>query len=130
MVINTPGGMIPRRDENQIRSAAYAHSVCIMTTITGRAGGDPGHPGRCAKTCRRETDPAVSRERDRDIGRKKIGSEVGADLRSSKLDWRQLSVSRAGGNNRGTEEQATHESVGRRLGNRHDSPDAESACRS
>ena len=35
MVVNTPGGMIPRRDENQIRSAAYAHSVCIMTTITG-----------------------------------------------------------------------------------------------
>ncbi len=35
MVINTPGGMIPRRDENLIRSAAYAHNVCIMTTITG-----------------------------------------------------------------------------------------------
>ena len=35
MVINTPGGMIPRRDENEIRSAAYAHNVCIMTTITG-----------------------------------------------------------------------------------------------
>jgi carbamoyl-phosphate synthase large subunit len=35
MVINTPSGMIPRRDENQIRSAAYAHNVCIMTTITG-----------------------------------------------------------------------------------------------
>ncbi len=35
MVINTPGGMIPRRDENQIRSAAYAHNVCIMTTLTG-----------------------------------------------------------------------------------------------
>ena len=35
MVINTPGGMIPRRDENAIRAAAYAHSICIMTTITG-----------------------------------------------------------------------------------------------
>ncbi|HEY3755048.1 MAG TPA: carbamoyl-phosphate synthase large subunit [Opitutaceae bacterium] len=35
MVINTPGGMIPRRDENSIRAAAYAHSICIMTTITG-----------------------------------------------------------------------------------------------
>ncbi len=34
MVINTPGGMIPRRDENQIRAAAYAHNVCIMTTLT------------------------------------------------------------------------------------------------
>jgi carbamoyl-phosphate synthase large subunit len=35
MVINTPSGMIPRRDENTIRSTAYAHNVCIMTTITG-----------------------------------------------------------------------------------------------
>jgi carbamoyl-phosphate synthase large subunit len=35
MVINTPSGMIPRRDENAIRSAAYAHNVFIITTITG-----------------------------------------------------------------------------------------------
>ncbi|ATC63609.1 carbamoyl phosphate synthase large subunit [Nibricoccus aquaticus] len=35
LIINTPGGMIPRKDENKIRSAAYAHSVCIMTTMTG-----------------------------------------------------------------------------------------------
>jgi len=35
LIINTPSGMIPRKDENKIRSAAYAHSVCIMTTITG-----------------------------------------------------------------------------------------------
>jgi len=35
LIINTPSGMMPRRDENLIRSAAYAHSVCIMTTITG-----------------------------------------------------------------------------------------------
>jgi carbamoyl-phosphate synthase large subunit len=35
LVINTPSGMIPRKDENKIRSAAYAHSVCIMTTMTG-----------------------------------------------------------------------------------------------
>jgi carbamoyl-phosphate synthase large subunit len=34
MVINTPGGMIPRRDENLIRAAVYSHNVCIMTTIT------------------------------------------------------------------------------------------------
>jgi carbamoyl-phosphate synthase large subunit len=27
--------MIPRKDENKIRSAAYAHNICIMTTITG-----------------------------------------------------------------------------------------------
>ncbi len=35
LVINTPAGMIPRKDENKIRAAAYAHNVCIMTTITG-----------------------------------------------------------------------------------------------
>ncbi|MBI2496375.1 MAG: carbamoyl-phosphate synthase large subunit, partial [Opitutae bacterium] len=35
MVINTPRGMIPRHDENAIRSAAWANNVCIMTTITG-----------------------------------------------------------------------------------------------
>jgi carbamoyl-phosphate synthase large subunit len=33
LVINTPGGIIPRRDENTIRAAVYAHNVCIMTTI-------------------------------------------------------------------------------------------------
>ncbi len=35
MVINTPSGMMPRRDENIIRAAAHAHGICIMTTITG-----------------------------------------------------------------------------------------------
>ena len=34
LVINTPGGLIPRRDENLIRGAVYAHNVCVMTTIT------------------------------------------------------------------------------------------------
>ncbi len=42
MVINTPGGMVPRRDENAIRSAAYAHNVCLMTTITGAAAAVEG----------------------------------------------------------------------------------------
>jgi carbamoyl-phosphate synthase large subunit len=42
LIINTPGGMIPRRDENAIRSAAYAHNVCIMTTITGAAAAVDG----------------------------------------------------------------------------------------
>ena len=35
MVINTPKGMMPRLDENAIRAAAVANSVCIMTTLTG-----------------------------------------------------------------------------------------------
>ncbi len=42
LVINTPAGMIPRRDENAIRSAAYAHNVCLMTTITGAAAAVEG----------------------------------------------------------------------------------------
>ncbi|MBK9990971.1 MAG: carbamoyl-phosphate synthase large subunit [Verrucomicrobia bacterium] len=37
LIINTPSGMLPRKDENKIRSAAYAHNICIMTTITGAA---------------------------------------------------------------------------------------------
>jgi carbamoyl-phosphate synthase large subunit len=35
MLVNTPLGMIPRKDENLMRQAAYAHSVCIMTTMSG-----------------------------------------------------------------------------------------------
>ena len=35
LVINTPGGMIPRKDENTIRAAAYSHNVCLMTTVMG-----------------------------------------------------------------------------------------------
>jgi len=35
MILNTPSGMTPRKDENRIRQAAYAHNICIMTTITG-----------------------------------------------------------------------------------------------
>ncbi|OAM89124.1 carbamoyl-phosphate synthase large subunit [Termitidicoccus mucosus] len=35
LVLNTPSGMIPRQDENKIRSAAYANNICIMTTLTG-----------------------------------------------------------------------------------------------
>ncbi len=35
MILNTPSGMTPRKDENRIRQAAYTHNICIMTTITG-----------------------------------------------------------------------------------------------
>jgi len=35
MVLNTPKGMIPRHDENAIRTAAVGNSVCIMTSLTG-----------------------------------------------------------------------------------------------
>ncbi|MCH6256251.1 carbamoyl-phosphate synthase large subunit [Puniceicoccaceae bacterium K14] len=35
MIINTPAGMIPRADENQIRALAYDHNICLMTTVTG-----------------------------------------------------------------------------------------------
>ncbi len=35
MVINTPSGGIPRRDENIIRTAAVKQGLCIITTMTG-----------------------------------------------------------------------------------------------
>lgn len=33
MIINTPSGMIPRRDENIIRTEALKHKVCMITTL-------------------------------------------------------------------------------------------------
>ena len=35
MIINTPSGVIPRRDENTIRTAAVKQGICIITTMTG-----------------------------------------------------------------------------------------------
>ncbi len=35
MIINTPTGMMPRKDENRIRAYAYSDSICLITTITG-----------------------------------------------------------------------------------------------
>jgi len=34
MIINTPFGMIPLRDENKIRTVAVTNNVCIMTSLT------------------------------------------------------------------------------------------------
>ncbi|MGF1530556.1 MAG: carbamoyl-phosphate synthase large subunit [Puniceicoccaceae bacterium] len=41
-IINTPMGMIPRKDEGIIRRAALLHRVCIMTTVTGAAAAVKG----------------------------------------------------------------------------------------
>ena len=35
LIINTPSGMIPRQDENQIRTTAVKYSVPIISTLTG-----------------------------------------------------------------------------------------------
>jgi len=35
MIINTPSGMIPRQNENVIRSEAMKHNIPIMTTLSG-----------------------------------------------------------------------------------------------
>ncbi|MEX0326664.1 MAG: carbamoyl-phosphate synthase large subunit [Puniceicoccaceae bacterium] len=35
MIINTPSGMVPRQNENVIRTEAIKHSVPIMTTLSG-----------------------------------------------------------------------------------------------
>jgi carbamoyl-phosphate synthase large subunit len=35
LIINTPAGQTPRADEVQIRAAAVAHKISIMTTLAG-----------------------------------------------------------------------------------------------
>ena len=35
LIINTPAGQTPRADEVQIRAAAVAHKIAIMTTLAG-----------------------------------------------------------------------------------------------
>ena len=35
MIINTPSGMMPRQDENKIRTAAVLNNISIMTTMAG-----------------------------------------------------------------------------------------------
>ncbi len=35
LIINTPSGMMPRQDENKIRTAAVLNNISIMTTIAG-----------------------------------------------------------------------------------------------
>lgn len=42
MIINTPQGTIPRQNENQIRTEAVKHKVCIMTTISAAAAAVDG----------------------------------------------------------------------------------------
>ena len=34
LIINTPEGTVPRQNENQIRTEAVKHNICIMTTIS------------------------------------------------------------------------------------------------
>jgi len=35
LIVNTPSGMIPRQDENKIRTAAVKYNVPIISTLTG-----------------------------------------------------------------------------------------------
>mgnify|MGYP006087687115 CR=1 FL=1 len=49
LVINTPGGMIPRKDENIIRAAAYTHNVCLMTTLMGAVAAVQGIEAQMGK---------------------------------------------------------------------------------
>ena len=42
LIINTPQGTIPRQNENQIRTEAVKHKVCIMTTISAAAAAADG----------------------------------------------------------------------------------------
>ena len=42
MIINTPSGMTPRRDEATMRRQALLHHVCMMTTLTGAQAATQG----------------------------------------------------------------------------------------
>ncbi|MFP4673457.1 MAG: carbamoyl-phosphate synthase large subunit [Opitutales bacterium] len=42
LIINTPQGTVPRMNENEIRSEAVKHNVCIMTTISAASAGANG----------------------------------------------------------------------------------------
>lgn len=42
LIINTPQGTIPRQNENQIRTEAVKHNVCIMTTISAASAAADG----------------------------------------------------------------------------------------
>ncbi len=42
LIINTPQGTVPRQNENQIRTEAVKHNVCIMTTISAASAAVEG----------------------------------------------------------------------------------------
>ncbi|WP_269525497.1 carbamoyl-phosphate synthase large subunit [Coraliomargarita parva] len=42
LIINTPQGTVPRQNENQIRTEAVKHNVCIMTTISAASAAVDG----------------------------------------------------------------------------------------
>jgi carbamoyl-phosphate synthase large subunit len=42
MIINTPIGMMPRKDEGVIRREAILHRICMMTTLSGAAAAVKG----------------------------------------------------------------------------------------
>ncbi len=42
LIINTPQGTIPRQNENQIRTEAVKHNICIMTTIAAASAAVDG----------------------------------------------------------------------------------------
>ena len=42
LIVNTPQGTVPRQNENQIRTEAVKHSICIMTTISAASAAVEG----------------------------------------------------------------------------------------
>jgi len=42
LIINTPQGTVPRQNENQIRTEAVKHNICIMTTISAASAAVDG----------------------------------------------------------------------------------------
>ena len=42
LIINTPQGTVPRQNENEIRTEAMKHNICIMTTISAASAAVDG----------------------------------------------------------------------------------------
>ena len=42
LIINTPQGTVPRQNENEIRTEAVKHNICIMTTISAASAAVDG----------------------------------------------------------------------------------------
>ncbi|MGB0344903.1 MAG: ATP-grasp domain-containing protein, partial [Coraliomargarita sp.] len=66
LIINTPQGTVPRQNENQIRTEAVKHGICIMTTLSAATAAvegikslrEKGYEVRSIQSYSREANPA------------------------------------------------------------------------
>ena len=66
LIINTPQGTVPRQNENQIRTEAVKHGICIMTTLSAASAAvegikslrEKGYQVRSIQSYSQEANPA------------------------------------------------------------------------